>query len=227
MQDITGTQVLKVEGSPAGRGTRYAVSLAHGVANPVNGYLEQQPSTFENALATKAHKLTGHTVDARVEFAQSKKDPSKWFLNLVDIAPSGQLPPLAPTAGTAIPMAGAPTGGIPMAQPGQSNGSNPEREQRICRQWALGTAFEAVSVLYTGAGPDALIELKALALELGRELYALGYAGQSVEQPAAASPDPGTPIFPVATDPAAVAAQVNDVMGGAVAVGAPPAGAWS
>lgn len=239
MPDIQGVQVLGVEGKAGARSTRFVVKLSQGIQKP-NGQFEDQPSTFDQALANKAYALVGQIVDVRVDFSQNKQDASKWYANLVDIAPAGQLAAAPFAAGTpiqaggGIPMAGvtAPQGGIPMST---GNPDQAAREQRICRQWALGHAFLSVSALYTGAGPDALPELKAHAIALGRELYAIGYAGQPVEETAAPALAPGTVIqtnpgdliVPLVTDPAGVAGQVNAVMGGAVTVGTgAPAGGF-
>lgn len=224
MQDIHGVQIASVQGTQTRTGgTLYKIKLSNGT----------EPTTFDANLATKAHQLQGgQLVDVRVDVV-IKGD--RTYTNLADVAPSGQLSAGMIPAGTQIPVAGA-AGAIPMVDSGQNRGGGSgkgmteEDKQRISRQWAIGSALEWVGDLYVGAGPEAEEEAWQKALSRARELYVLGYApGQTQTPPGAGTPIPvdPNPIVPTATDPAAVAAQVNEIMGGAVAVGASaPAGGF-
>ena len=204
MQDIVG-QVLGVTGRATRNGnTVYDIQFSDG-----NKY-----STFVPELATKAQQLTGQQVTARVEVKQNGKYTN---YNLEDIAPVGQLPPLAmPVAGgtplaAGVPMVGAPpqvAPGIPIVQGG--GGMPPEREARIVKQSVLATAFEFVGSIFTGAGPEALGEAKDAALSLAQELYGLVQGAPAAQPVAEAQPIPndGTPQ--------GVAAAVNDAAGAPV-----------
>lgn len=183
LQDIQNTQIVGVEGVPTKQGTlRYKVKLA----------TSQEPSCFDVAKATKAQSMIGQLVDVRVE--QSGK-----FVNFVDVAAPGGLPPLAIPAGTPIGLTPIPTAApVPVAAP---YAGDKEKNERIGKMNAAGTAFAFVSSLFTGAGPEALKEAEEQAWALAKRVY------ENVQ------PTNGTPVVAVPATPAAVAEQVNEVMG--------------
>lgn len=153
------TTILGVLGSPTRNGgTKYDVQLADG-----NSY-----STFDGTLAGRAQSLIQQPVRARVS-QKPKRDGNGFFLNLEDVAASGQpmQPMQVPNApATQIP-AGTPVGqpsNIPMAPPPESQ---EVKTKRITFLSAVASASQLVGSVYAGAGPEALDEAidntKALA----------------------------------------------------------------
>jgi hypothetical protein len=182
-QDIQ-VQVLSVGGRQTKTGkTVFEVALSDG----------QKYTTFNDALAQQANTLVNQAVTAQVEVSQNGQYTN---YNLIAIRPStvsSQGLPLAPAI-SPIPVN---TGG---------GGRSPEVEQRIVRQNVIGTAFNFIAHVYTGAGEEALAEAKGHALALAKELYSHAFHGQA----------------PTPTTAPDVAAQVNEVVGApAVAVGPP------
>lgn len=199
LSDIVG-QVLSVSGRATNRGgTIFDIAFSDG----------QKYTTFQNEIAQKANGLVGQPVSARVTVKPSKDGR---FTNyyLEDIAPQGQLPAQAMPApgGTVIPISAGATeqAQIPMQAPDTT------KDERITRLSALKTAFEFVGALFNGAGPETLQEAREHALELARDLYQIGYYGQSPAE----MPD----------TPEEVAAVVNAEVPGAVTVGARELPKW-
>lgn len=211
MQEIVG-QVLAVTGRTTRNGkTAYDVAFSDG-----NTY-----TTFSPQLATKAQQLQGQAVSARVSVTQRGQYTN---LNLEDIAPQGQLAPMAFPAqpGTAIPMPAAPTNvaappaaaapGIPITQ-GGGRQRDPEVEQRIVRQSSLATAFNFVGSLFEGVGPEGYEQAKEMALGLAREVFHIGYFGTAMQDGAVPAEQP---VVPAEQTPAAVADAVNVAAGAEV-----------
>lgn len=219
MSDIYGT-VLGVTGRKIN--TRYGERTVYDVAFSDG----TEYGTFNEEIATKANALVGKPVAARVETTQKPgRNPGQVFTNhnLLDIAPQEQLaaqaPPLNSTFGTqpvtAVPAA---TNGLPLVpaiSPTPINitsqaDDKKEREERITRMNALGTAHNFVGSLFSGMGPEAFAAAEGLALKLARELYAIALTG-----------------VPDLTTPQAVAEQVNEQIGtSVVTVGATPVITW-
>lgn len=211
MQEIVG-QVLGVTGRTTRNGkTAYDVAFSDG-----NTY-----TTFSPQLATKAQQLQGQAVSARVSVTQRGQYTN---LNLEDIAPQGQLAPMAFPAqpGTAIPMPSAPIpGGVvgaPAAQGSaipiqtqQGGRRDPAVEQRIVRQNVLGTAFGFVGDLFQGTGPEGLEEAKEIALGLARELFHIAYYGTAMQNGVVVGQE--AQVVPAEQTPAAVADAVNGAAG--------------
>lgn len=163
MEDKIG-QVLGVTGTQTRTGkTKYEVAFSDG----------QKYTTFHPDLATKAQNLVGQQVSVRTD---TEINGQYTNLYLRDISPQGQLAPLAMPVPAGTPVA-AP---IPIA-PASSNGRSPEVEQRIVRQNVLGTAFNFVGNLFSGAGPENYAEAFNLSIDLAKQLYTLAYYGPSAE----------------------------------------------
>lgn len=227
--DIPGTQVIGVRQETTRKGGSFwkiQLTLGH----PEKG---NEPSTFNYPEAEKARMFIGVPVDVRVEITD------KGYFNFIDVAPAGQLPPLAIPAGTQVVQSQV-VQGVPA---GQSNNdfSKPMRPEDVARVTSLSvfeTAFLSVSNLYVGAGPEALEQMKAEALALAVELYtkAMGGAAQPPAQTQAQvvyTPQAALPPAPAAPlTPEQLAAQINGQAGQPVlqpgtAIAAPAVGAPS
>ena len=209
MQDLVG-QVMGVTGQPTRQGgTLYSVQFSDG-----NAY-----TTFDGTLAGRAQQLVNQQVSARIEM-KPKKDGSGHWLNLIDIAPSGQLAPSAvPTVpGTQI-QAGTPitTPAIPQLAPAVNIPMQPPREsedvkvKRITFLSAAGTAAVLVGNVYAGTGADGIEEAEEKFKALTERLFlgsGLGGEAQAApvtpEQVAAAVPgvEVGAPDGAEAPEPA-------------------------
>lgn len=205
MEDIDG-QVLGVQGTATRNGNvKYDVAFSNG----------QKYTTFEQATAQKCQALQGQLVTMRVETTIKGQYTNH---NVRDIAPQGQLPPLAmPVAGGtpvqsfSISTAGPPSPtpvAIPMAAPPIPDA---ERQHLIVWQSSMSTAFGFIGRLFHGAGPEAHQEAVDLARDLAEKIHDKVFG---VSAPA------------VPATPAAVADQVNAAVAGAVQVGTAPTPSW-
>lgn len=206
MQDID-TTVLGVQQSPTRTGGQmFKVALGDG----------QTYTTFNPNVANKAYSLTGQQVTARVNAAPSR-DQRYMNYNLEDIAPQGQLAPMAmPVQGGTPAFAGAPMGtpmaGPPMSPGGfqantpppggpipqatpQSRGMSDEDKARIVRQSASSTAFSFIAALFQGAGPEGIAEAFDHARRMTESLVRHAWTGSfdtqaetQQEQPQAQAP---------------------------------------
>ncbi len=219
MQDIN-TTVIGVQQQPTSRGTpMFKVALGDG----------QSYTTFNPNIANKAYSLTGQQVTARTDTKPSRDGR---FMNytLEDIAPQGQLPPMAmPVAGGTpayapqppaqqYPQAGVPQQApaqIPQAPPQQRGGMTDEDKARISRLGASGTAFEFVGQLFAGSGPESIAEAEEFARKLTESILRHGWTG-SFDVPVQAAPEQqqAPQQAPAPTTPQEVAAQVPGVQAG-------------
>lgn len=228
MESQIQAKVLGVSGrtSRNGQHQMYDVQLSDG----------QKYTTFDPELAGQANGLQGQQVVANVSLEQNGKYLNR---NLLAIGLPGTLPQPAQGAalpvGQAIPVQGAPVpnaaAGIPMSPPSSGGGGMSDADKaRITRLSAAGTAFDFVSRLFAGAGPEAGKQATEIARALTETLVGYGHNGlwQGVPAtPAAvAAAVPGVQVGvegiqqqaaapeaqAVATEPtAAVAAQGNDI----------------
>lgn len=215
--DITG-QVLGVSGAPTRTNKlMYSVAFSDG-----NSY-----TTFDAGMATKAQQLQGQTVSARVE-QKPKQNGQGFYLNLIDIAGQGQLPPLAMPMQPGLPIAGvpimgggavgAPAPGIPIQAPasGGGGGNFPEPVVvRIVKLAVIDSAASLVGQLFQGAGPEAFEEAVNLTETLAKRLYEQARAHE-----APAVPPAQVPVQAPQT-PQEVAAAVPGVQVGTEGVQAP------
>lgn len=197
MESQIQAQVLGVVGrtSKNGQHQMYDVQLSDG----------QKYTTFDPDLAGQANALVGQQVAANVSLEQNGKYLNR---NLLAIGAPGTLPAPAPQVagaipvGTAIPIQGAasPVAGIPQAAPsGGGGGMSDADKARITRLSAVGTAFDFVSRLFAGAGPEAGEQATSIARGLTEAIVNYGHNGTW----------PG-----VAASPAQVAAAVPGVQVG-------------
>lgn len=163
--------------------------------------------TFEQSIAQQAAAFQGQRCSVRYE-SQQKGQYTNTYLNA--IAPEGQLPVEIPTTGG---RGGRPGGGGGFKR-------SPEETASIVKQNVLGTAFEAVSTLYTGLGPELFEEMKATALSLAAELFDIAKpkapGDPQTVQPVAVVAAPAVAVVPAT--PAAVAAVVPGIQVGTAAV---------
>jgi len=194
MPQVQGT-IEGVLGHPGANGrTRYAVSIGG-----------QEYNTWKPELARLAQAQQGQMVTANVTIKPSQDGQfmNYYFDGLADGA-AAQIPGQIPMAGGTPP--GVPQGtteqlpvqpGIPMASP--SSGPRPvdwAREARIVKQSSMATAFNFIGHLFDGAGPEAVPEAEAAAMELAKRLYVQVLGGpqtlddEIVEGLVAAPPEP-------------------------------------
>jgi hypothetical protein len=193
---ITGS-VLGVEGRSVNGKTIYDVAFSDGV----------KYATFKQPVADAAQRLVGQPAVADVTVKQKGQYMNYYLDEIAPGAGASQLP-LAPAI-SPIPV----NTGV---------GRSPEVEQRIVRQNVIGTAFNFIAHVYTGAGEEALAEAKGHALALAKELYSHAFHGQAPHNGVfVGNTLDGVPGTQPRTSPE-VAAQVNEVVGApAVAVGTP------
>jgi hypothetical protein len=158
-------------------------------------------TTFDNLLANQAKALEPQNgqpaplVQAQVEVSQNGQYTN---YNLKAIRPAGGVTVLSTPSGQVV-GASVP---IPIAPAPTGRGRDPEVEARIVRQNVLGTAFNFVA--HFGDEFSDHLAAKAAALALAKELFTHAFHGTPTTSPE-------------------VAAQVNEVLAGAVTVGAPQA----
>jgi len=173
MPQVQGVIEL-VQGRQTGRGPIYDIQI--------NG---QVYSTFDPAASRIAQERLNQLVTADVAVKPSKDGQfQNYFFN--GVVENGQtLPPrpgqpgAAPQGQQAIPVPGVPMtqqipvqpSAPPVAIPMASGGMSPEREAKIVKQSSMATAFNFIGHLYEGAGPEALEEAEARAMELAKRLY--------------------------------------------------------
>lgn len=197
MESQIQAQVLGVSSrqSRNGQHTMYDVQLSDG----------QKYMTFDPDLAQQAAQLQGQNVAANVSLEQNGKYLNR---NLLAIGAPGTLPAPVPQAGAVAIPAGQPVGqpvvgtpGVitPAPSGGGGGGMSIEDKARITRLSAVGTAFDFVSRLFAGAGPEAGEQAAGIARALTEAIVAYGHNGTW----------PG-----VAASPAQVAAAVPGVQVG-------------
>lgn len=226
MESQIQAQVLGVSSrqSRNGQHTMYDVQLSDG----------QKYTTFDPDLAQQAAQLQGQNVAANVSLEQNGKYLNR---NLLAIGAPGTLPAPVPQAGAVAIPAGQPVGqpvvGTPgvitPAPSGGGGGMSVEDKARITRLSAAGTAFDFVSRLFAGAGPEAGKQATEIARSLTESLVAYGHNGTWPGVPATpaqvAAAVPGVQVgvegiqqgaeqqtaAPAAEPTAAVAAQGDDI----------------
>lgn len=154
MESVVQGQVLGVTGRTTRNGkTLYDVAFSDG-----NKY-----TVFEPGLATQAQQLMGQQVSARVSVKQNGQYTN---YNLEEIAPAGQLGPVAMPA-----PAGAPLPAIPMqAQPDPA-----EKDRRISKLSVLSSSATVVAALFEGAGPEAAQEAVDVWIGAAKQAFDLVY----------------------------------------------------
>lgn len=140
-------------------------------------------TTFDPDVAAQANALQGQAAVANVSVEQN----GKWTnFNLLAIGQPGTLVQPTPglQVGTAIPVGSAPlaqqsgVAGIPMQQPSSGGGGMTDADKaRITRLSAVGTAFDFVSRLFAGAGPEAGRQATEIARGLTEAIVAYGHNG--------------------------------------------------
>lgn len=191
MESQVQAQVLGVTSrqSRNGQHTMYDVALSDG-----NKY-----TTFDPDLAGKAASLQGQQVAANVSIEQKPGNGGRMFtnFNLLDIGQVGALAP-PPAGQVAIPNAQVaqpvaipgvqPTAGVitPAPSSGGGGGMSDADKARITRLSAAGTAFDFVSRLFAGAGPEAGEQALSIARAVTESL--VGYGQQGVWPGIAPSP---------------------------------------
>jgi len=172
MPQVPGT-IESVVGHPGANGkTRYEVTISG------QGY-----NTWNPEIARVANEHLQQQVVANVTVKPSRDGQfmNYYFDGLADGA-AGQVP-----GQQGIPMAGAPQAttpqipvqpGIPVASPSSppiplAPPPKPDwaREARIVKQSSMATAFNFIGHLFDGAGPEAVEEAEAAAMELAKRLY--------------------------------------------------------
>ena len=195
MHEIQGQVLRPVQGETTSKGKiKYPVAFSDG----------QTYVTFDAALAGQVNALVGQPVIAQVEVSQNGQYTN---YNLRAIRSANGAP--VAVAPAPVPVAPAPQGG---------RGRDPEVEARIVRQSVMSTAFNFVGHVYTGAGPELLGEARSHAVALAKELFTLVFGGAHGAN--GGLTEASTPTAPAATSAPQVAAQVNEVIGGSVQVGA-------
>lgn len=205
IQDLAG-QVLAVTSRQSRDGTKtmYDVAFSDG-----NAY-----TTFDVNLAQKAQSLQGQIVTARVEVKPNPRGGNP-YKNINDIAPQGQLPPLAQPLGaasggiTSFQPTGTAIQPAQPLQPIQPSGVDPDSGRR--NAFAAQTAFLFMASLYQGTGPEGLKEAVGLARRLTHELVEFAAKGTfgGVQVTQTLSEQQGVPAQVPAT-PEAVAAFVGN-----------------
>lgn len=222
MESQIQAQVLGVSSrqSRNGQHTMYDVQLSDG----------QKYTTFDPDLAQQAAQLQGQNVAANVSLEQNGKYLNR---NLLAIGAPGTLPAPVPQAGAvaipaAQPVAGTPGVITPAPSGGGGGGMSIEDKARITRLSAAGTAFDFVSRLFAGAGPEAGKQATEIARALTETLVNYGHNGAWQGVPATpaaiAQAVPGVQVgvegiqqgeaqaaAPAAEPTAAVAAQGDDI----------------
>lgn len=214
MHEIVG-QVLGVQGQHSQNGKLFfSVQFSDG-----NAY-----TTFDNALAGKAGQyVNGPQVTARVEMKPKQRGDGFW-MNLLDIAPVGQLPPAAvPTVpGTGFP-AGMPVTtpqmppvngpqGLPAGvtmKPDYTRELSPQAQKRIAWGNAVNAASAIIGGVFSGAGPEGLDEAVEKFKELVTTIYLASSGGEAKATPvtpeAVAAAVPGVEVGAQVPEPAPVA----------------------
>lgn len=221
VQDFPGVVVVGVTQKPTRNGgTQYMVALNNGMS----------PSTFDAALATKAHGLAGQPAVARLE---EKPNPrgGRPYINILDIAPAGQAlgggDGVAFGGQQAAAAFGAPAQAVPFGGQAQAPAFgqaaptmqfpdvSAEKDRQMARGYALSSAAVLFAGLYTGAAEavdDTELLTKILRFAGAFEHYR--NTGLNVAEAV-------TQAAPVEATPEAVAAAVNAAAPGAVQIGAP------
>lgn len=242
-QDLANVFILGVEQSPTRTGgTLYKVKLSDG----------SSPSTFDGALATKAHQASVPVAQAagqqppavtvRLELKPNPRGGAP-YKNLIELAYPGETLSAAPVGlpATGIPAtaglpAAAPVGGIPAAAPqgggGGGRGMSPEDVLRVSRLSCLASATTVVGALFSGAGDVDPGTLAGKTIQLAEAFLQYAFTGQGpagqVIYPAAQQAQPQQeqgPIIPTASTPQEVVQQVQQagLPAGVVQVGVPVA----
>ena len=222
IQDFPGVQIVGVTQSPTRNGgMRYVVALSNGM----------QPSTFEVGVATKAQRLAGQPVTVRLEEKPSTKPGQRPFINILDVAPQGQVvggdvpasfgaPAQANDFGQPAAFGQAAFGQAPAAAPAFQQAQFPqageEKETRIIRGNSLNASSALHAGLYTGAA-EAIdpTELLGKVLQFASAFEHYIRTGKNI---AAAAIE--TLATQAGVTPEQVAQAANAAMPGAVVLGA-------